>query len=269
MKHAVLGIQINTESKAQILEQIRSRLDANQSTFIVTPYSESIVAAQKDEKFRKVLNAADFALPDGVGVIWTAHYLKFGRLIRSLFNIIFRQKQIYDPIPEKIPGSEFLWDLAELAESRGESIFLLGGFGDTPQIVAEKLRVKFPNLKIAGTHAPSFSKEGERGSSLTELINHKNPDFLFVALGPIRQEKWIYDNLPNLRIKLVMGVGGTFDYIARKRPSPPQILRNMGLEWLWRLLTQPWRVIRIFKGVFGLIWCCWKLGLKSNHEHTN
>jgi UDP-N-acetyl-D-mannosaminuronic acid transferase (WecB/TagA/CpsF family) len=75
MKVDVLGIQTNTDSKDEILEQIQSRLNSNQSTFIVTPYSESLVAAQKDREFRNILNSADFALPDGAGVVWAASFL--------------------------------------------------------------------------------------------------------------------------------------------------------------------------------------------------
>lgn len=254
MKIDVLGVKISSDSRQGILEQVETRLDSGESTFIVTPYSESLVAAQKDIEFRNVLNSADFAIPDGAGVLFAAKFLSTSS---SPDEGRSKRRGL-----ERIPGREFFWDLCALAENRRESIFLLGGFGDTPQIVAQKLRKRFPRLKIVGAHAPSFSKEGERGSSIIELINQSNTDFLFVALGPIAQEKWIYRNLPNLRIKLAMGVGGTFDYVAGKRPLPPQFLAFHGLEWLWRLLTQPWRAWRITKGVLGLIWCTFDARIK-------
>ena len=246
MKIDVLGVKINPDSKSTILTEIGSRLDSGKSTFIVTPYSETLVAAQKDEEFRNVLNSADLAVPDGAGVVWAASFLE---------KIQF----------ERTPGRDFFLDLCALAESRGESVFLLGGFGDTPEIVGQKLKEKFPHLKIAGTsnYPPPLARggdggevepTGEKNSKIINLINSSNTDFLFVALGPISQEKWIFHNLPNLRVRLAMGVGGTFDYIAGKRPLPPQFLASAGLEWLWRLLTQPWRFFRILKGVLGLIW---------------
>ncbi|MDP3740702.1 MAG: WecB/TagA/CpsF family glycosyltransferase [bacterium] len=252
MKADVLGVQINTEPKHEILELLDARLDSNISTFIVTPYSESLVAAQKDQEFRRILNAADFSLPDGYGVILASKFLTSPRA---------------SPISERVPGREFFWDLCALAERRGESVFLLGGYGDTPELVTKKLKEKFPNLKIAGIYNKlSFPRKRESRETLdsgseagmTEkvinIINSSNASFLFVALGPITQEKWIYNNLSKLRVKLVMGVGGTFDYIAGKKPLPPRFLASWGLEWLWRLATQPRRFWRITKGVFGLIW---------------
>jgi len=259
MKISVLGVKINNDTKNTLLFLIKKLLAENQKIFIVTPYSEMLVKAQSDRGFRDVLNSATFALPDGIGVLWAAHFLKFSpparggdyegvgvkrvlKLISSLFAVIFAPKKIRDPIPEKISGSDFVWDLARLAEERGLSVFLLGGFGDTSALAAQKLRSRFPNLKIAGTS--------------NQITTDINADFLFVALGPVRQETWIAENLPKLPIKLAIGLGGTFDYLASKRPPAPQIWRKTGLEWLWRLLTQPWRLWRISKGVLGLIFYC-------------
>ena len=292
MKIDLLGVKIDNLTKSEVLSEIQNKLypssslSADKSIFIVTPYSESIVAAQKDEEFRNALNSADLSLPDGIGVLWSANFLQSGfspsfqgrgeergdkflkifyNLIKSLLAIIFNPNYLRAPVPEKISGSDFIWDLAELAAKNNYSIFLLGGFGDTAELVAQKLKSKFPDLRIAGTYSNinlSFPHRRE-SSSISEsgmtrkaidTINSSRADFLFVALGPVAQEKWIYKNLPNLRVKLAVGLGGTFDYIAGKRTPAPQILRQTGLEWLWRLFTQPWRLVRIIRGVLGLIW---------------
>src|SRR3989344_3487810 len=258
MKIDVLGVKINTDTKNTIIFLIKKLLSEGKSIFIVTPYSEMIVRAQSDRGFRDVLNSATFALPDGIGVLWAAHFLTpslklregrgelwFWKLITTLLSIIFNPKSIRDPIPEKISGSDFVWDLAKLAADRGYSVFLLGGFDDTPDLAAEKLKIKFPALKIAGISSPP-NEEGV-GEVVVEKINSAKPDFLFVALGPVRQEKWIHENLPKLNVKLAIGLGGTLDYLANKSMLAPQIWRTIGLEWLWRLLTQPWRLLRISK----------------------
>lgn len=269
MKIDVLGVQINADSRNTIIFLIKKLLADGRKIFIATPYSEMIVRAQEDRGFREILNAATFALPDGTGVLWAAHYLKFKKFIPSLFSIIFRPSSIRDPIPEKISGSDFIWDLASLASEKNYSIFLLGGFGNTPELVAKRLKEKYPNLKIVGTfnEKQDLSSSGlTRGSRLDsgsmagmterarQKINESNADFLFVALGPVVQEKWIASNLPNLRVKLAIGLGGTFDYLASKVSPAPQIWAKIGLEWLWRLVTQPWRAFRVSKGVLGLIW---------------
>ena len=252
MKIDLLGVNINSDSKIEILQELRAKLNSRKSIFIVTPYSEMIVRAQNDPEFREILNSAAFALPDGVGILWSANYLKRKNFLASLFAIIFDPKKIRDPIPEKISGSDFIWDLARLAGEKNYSIFLLGGYDDTPKLAAKKLQEKFPNLKIAGFSSPAH--DDEIGDREIGQINTARADFLFVALGPIRQEKWIAKNLPKLSVKLVMGVGGTLDYLASKRTLAPQIWRKGGLEWLWRLLTQPWRFWRISRGVLGLIY---------------
>lgn len=263
-----------------VLRQIDSRLNQNLSTFIVTPYSESLVAAQKDEEFRNILNKADFALPDGAGVLWAAKFLTSPQSSRppQKFQKEFSGYPEPSPIAERVPGRKFFLDLCALAESRGESVFLLGGFNDTPEIVARKLKEKFSSLKIAGTYAPNFSdchcevgrpkQSAHQGDcratlAMTETVNSSKADFLFVALGPIFQEKWISHNFQNLRAKLVMGVGGTFDYIAGKKPLPPRFLSSHGLEWFWRLFTQPKRFFRIAKGVLGLIWLVFRARLRN------
>ena len=281
MKIDVLGVQINSDTKNTIIFYIKKLLDENKKNFITTPYSEMLVAAQKDTGFREVLNSSDFALPDGFGVQWAAKYLQLTtynlllnlwHLITSLGSIIFYPKYIHSPIPERISGSDFVWDLARLAADRGYSIFLLGGFGNTPGLATAALKKKFQNLKIAGTNnlslrggqqdneaisrlpRPSQSLGARNDELIIKQINNSNTDFLFVAFGPIRQEKWIAENLPKMNIKLAIGLGGTFDYLASKRMLAPQIWRSVGLEWLWRLMTQPWRLWRISKGVLGLIW---------------
>ena len=282
MKIDLLGIKINSDTKNTILFLIKKFLGEGQKIFIVTPYSEMIVAAQTDTTFRDILNGATFSLPDGIGILWAANHLKFSPparlsavveggdeegvgviakawyLISSLLAIIINPRSLRHPIPEKISGSDFVWDLAKLAADRGYSIFLLGGFDDTPELAAKKLQARFPGLKIAGTLSPPARGGDEEGVGVVEKINSSHADFLFVALGPIAQEKWIYENLSNLRIKLAIGLGGTFDYLASKVTVAPQIWRNLGLEWLWRLIIQPWRLWRIFKGIFGLVWYTWK-----------
>jgi N-acetylglucosaminyldiphosphoundecaprenol N-acetyl-beta-D-mannosaminyltransferase len=269
MKTDVLGVRINSDRKKELLALLKTQLDQGNKIFIVTPYSESIVSAQTDPEYKALLNSADIVLPDGVGVQWAAAFLNKTKnknllstvyyLLSTLIAIIFYPAYVRRPIPEKISGSDFVWDLAELAESRGESVYLLGGFENTSELAAKKLKESFPQLKIVGTYSGSPAERG-----LIEKINQSKADYLFVAFGPEKQEKWIHKNLPNLNVKLAIGLGGTFDYLAGQRPRAPRIWAVRGLEWLWRLLTQPWRAFRISRGVFGLIYYCFRYKLKYN-----
>ncbi len=262
-KVSIAGLKIDATTKSDFLSQILLRTKAGQKTWVTTPYSEFLYHALRDKQLLETLNQADFAVADGIGIFWAKKYLEiplttknfYAKIIQalwqmnySLWAIIFNPKWIKSALPEKIPGSDLVWDLANLASNNNLSIFLLGGFGDTPQLAADNLKLKNPKIKIAGV-----SNKHPDDPILYQTIKKASPDILLVAYGPIKQERWIAENLPNLPVKLAIGLGGTFDYLAGKVPLPPKIMRAMGLEWLWRLFTQPKRIARIFNATFGLM----------------
>jgi exopolysaccharide biosynthesis WecB/TagA/CpsF family protein len=176
-----------------------------------------------------------------------------------LAAIIFYPKWIKSALPEKISGSDLVWDLSKMAADNNLTIYLLGGFGETARLTSEKLSATINRgrdlnkyLRIA-----SWSNKNPDDKSVVDEINKTGTDLLFVAYGPLKQERWIAENLPKLNVKFAVGLGGTFDYIAGKRQKPPKFVRKAGLEWLWRLITQPYRIKRIFNATFGLITCLW------------
>ncbi len=259
----IAGLKVNTESKQQILEILSERLDAGEQTIIFTPYSEFLYRALKHPELMVLLNSADIAIPDGIAMLWSAVYLKipltahgyytkiiqaFWQMVYSGASIILFPKYVRRIIPNKIVGADFFWDLVKLADARGQSIYLLGGFGQTPKLLAEKLQNSFPTLKIAG-----WSNKNPHDESIIFDIEKTKADFIFVAFGPINQERWIRDNASALRAKVAIGLGGTFDYIVGDRMHPPRFMRALGLEWLYRLITQPHRLKRIWQAVPGLI----------------
>jgi N-acetylglucosaminyldiphosphoundecaprenol N-acetyl-beta-D-mannosaminyltransferase len=153
---------------------------------------------------------------------------------------------------EKIPGSELIWDLAKLAAQNNWSIYLLGGFGDTSKLVARRLEDSITQ-KDGRRLLLYWSNKNPDDPTIIDDIKKTNPEMVFVAFGPIKQEKWIVENMDKLPAKFYIGLGGTFDYIAGKRLSPPKFIRSIGLEWLYRLITQPYRLKRIFSATIGLI----------------
>lgn len=262
-KVEIAGLKIDAITKFDLLSQILSRVKNNQKTFITTPYSEFLYRSLLDNSLLEFLNKADFAVPDGIGIFWARRFLDLPltaknywlKILQALWQIkyslaaiLFCRRWIMSSFAEKIPGSELVWDLAKLAADNNLSIYLLGGFGNTPELAANKLISQSANkLKIAG-----FSNKNPNDQTIADDINRVHPDLLFVAYGPIKQEAWIARNLPILNVKLAIGLGGTFDYLAGKAPQPPKFLRSIGLEWLWRLLTQPRRIKRIWQATFGL-----------------
>ncbi|OGE73869.1 MAG: hypothetical protein A3C49_03545 [Candidatus Doudnabacteria bacterium RIFCSPHIGHO2_02_FULL_42_25] len=259
MKINVAGILIDNLSKREVLDYVTQLLRSQKLCYLVTPYSEQIVFALEDEEYKKTLNGAALALPDGIGVLWASKYLHSSdSLLKTLFAIIFNRPYIRSVIQEQITGSLFVYDLVRLAAENNFSLALVGGEGNVAAQSAYELKKLYPNLKVnlALSGRPFDEK-------IIQEIAASNSDILLIAYSPPKQEKWIAANLQKLNVKLAMGLGGTFDYIAGKRLLPPQFMRTIGLEWLWRLITQPWRIKRMWNAIPVFIWKIYMY--KKNH----
>ncbi len=221
----ILGVKIDELTFAEVMAKITLFLDEKKFHQIVTVNPEFVLTVQKDSEFKEVLNQADLNIPDGVG-------LKLGAWLLG-------QK-----IGERLTGVDLTWELAKLANQKGYSIYFLGATTGVAEKASKKIKLLYPNLKIAGCYAGTPDEPG-----LIEKINNTNADILLVAFGAPKQDKFIFNNKSNIKIKVAMGVGGTFDYIAGVVPRAPKFLRSLGLEWLYRLIRQPKRIGRIFNAV--------------------
>lgn len=218
VKIEIFGIKFDDLKIGEVLEKIKGFLNDGKQHYIVLPYSEFVVKAQKDEEFRNILNQADLCLCEGRG-LWLMTKLAGKKLKQNIFGV-------------------------ELIYKLSNRIFLFGG----TQEVVEKTKKKLGE-KIVG------AENGYQDyNSVIKKINLAKPEILLVGLGSPKQEKWIYENLKKMpSVKLAIGVGGAFDFISGRIKRAPRILQKIGMEWLWRLVMQPKRIKRIFKGVSGLL----------------
>lgn len=254
MKIDVAGVLIDNVSKDEAIVKIDSFITSQTPHYIVTPYSEMIVFAQNNQKYKEALNSAFLALPDGIGILWAAKYLNSDdSLLKTLLAIVFNKRYIQSVIKEQVTGSRMIYDLAKLAEEKKFSIALVGGVANVAAQAAYELKKQFPNLKI------NLAISGRPfDDAIIKEINDSNSDILLIAYSPPKQEMWLHDNYEKLNCRVAIGLGGTFDYIAGKRLSAPNFAHSMGLEWLWRLITQPWRIKRIWNAVPVFIWNIYK-----------
>lgn len=275
MKINILGIKIDNLTKTQVLKEIEQYLESPKQHYIVTPYSEFIVRAQKDQEFKEILNSADLAVPDGMGIIWAGNVfyelmfrgsgfiIKILKITFSGLAMLFCPGRLKSIFPEKISGADLIWNIAEIAAGAGKTIFLLGGWDNTPGVVAAKLKNQYPDLSIVGAYAGSSDAKEEK--DIIEMIGKVKPDILLVAFGPVKQEKWMAKNLSKMPfVKLAIGLGGTFDYLAQKRIRAPKFMRIRGLEWFFRLFTQPRRIGRIGKAIPKFVWLVTREKIKSD-----
>jgi len=218
----LLGVRVDDVTGDEALSRIEGFIQEGTPHQVVTINPEFVVASQRDEEFRRILNAADLALPDGIGIVWASRLLSRGR-----------------PLRERVAGSDLLPKIAALAAKRGYRLFLLGAAPGVAEEAARRLRQQSPGLTIAGTYAGSPAAEEE--DEIVALVRAAKPDILFVAYGAPAQDKWIARNLEQMGVPVAMGVGGAFDFIAGVAVRAPRWVQCLGLEWLHRLCHQPWR----------------------------
>ncbi len=203
---------------------------------VCTTNPEFIMIAQRDSHFRYILQRADLCIPDGVGLLWAA-------------------RRMGHPLPERVTGSDGVPKIAERAAERGWRLFLLGAGPGVAERAATILQARHPSLNIVGVYAGSPAAEEE--DDIVARVNASGADILFVAYGAPQQDKWIARNLPRLRAKMAMGVGGALDFIAGEVPRAPLWMQKAGLEWLFRLIKQPWRWRRMTR-LPRFVWAIWR-----------
>lgn len=225
VKKKLLGVDLSIASEKEVLEYIIEKIkfeakkfsdpqDRKAKFYIVTPNPELVVIANKDKSYKKVLNNANLALPDGVGIMWAGKVLGVS-------------------LKEKITGIGLVESLCRKVAKRPITVGFLGGRPQIAEETAECLKKRYFGLKI-----------GFFGSEIKDFGDLKGTDVLFVAFGSPKQEFWIAKNLNKLPVRVAIGVGGAFDMISGKVSRAPLWVRNIGLEWLFRLIIQPWRIKR-------------------------
>ena len=220
-----LGLPVDGITYEQWIEVIGAWIaEASGARHICTVNPEFIMIARRDPIFRHILTRADLCVPDGVGLLWACRHLG-------------------SPIPERVTGSDGVPLIARHAAEKGWRIFFLGAAEGVAARAAEILRSQFSGLQVAGCHAGSPAEAEE--DEIVAMINRSAADILLVAYGAPRQDKWIARNLPRLDVNVAMGIGGSLDFIAGVVPRAPLWMRRNGIEWLYRLLRQPWRLRRM------------------------
>ena len=231
-KVKILGVGFDNLSLQEVLEKVKNFLKSKNQHFIVTPNPEFLVAANRDGEFKKILNYADIAITDGAGVFYAAKFFYGQRL-------------------QRITGVDLMWHICEISQDQQWPIFLLGGESGIAEDVKKVITKHFPQINIVGVESGGKVIDPQsHDAALVAKINTTNPAILFVAFGQNKQEKWIFNHLDRLpSVKLAMGVGGSFDYIAGRVSRAPKFLRRWGLEWLYRLIKEPRRYKRIFNAI--------------------
>lgn len=231
----ILGVPFDVVTMEEAVAQAKALLESEGQHFICTPNPEIVMEAQKDAELMGILHNADLVVPDGVGVVWASKYSRHR-------------------LTERVAGYDLTQRLMrELADTEA-TFYFFGGAPGVSAAAARKMKKQYPALKIVGGHNGYFDEKEEK--RIIQNIKSLSPSILLVGLGAPKQEKWIYDNLRLTGAKLAIGVGGSFDVMAGNVKRAPKLFQRLGLEWFYRLITQPtrWkRMLRLPKFVLAVL----------------
>jgi len=219
----VLGVRVDCLDMRATLDRIETLVGAGGLHLVATVNPEFIMRARRDPEFARVLESADLCLADGTGVVWAAR--RQGCSLSS-----------------PVTGTDLIPPLAALCAKQGFRLFLLGAEPGVAADLAARLRTAHPELAVA---AHAGSPDASADEETVSLIRAHRTQVLLVAFGAPKQELWIDRLKDRIGAPVGIGVGGAFDYLTGRVPRAPVWMRRAGLEWLYRLLHQPWRVRRM------------------------
>lgn len=235
----ILGVKVNNLTFNQAANLATSFFKKTDQFFIATPNPEMIILAQKDKQFKQIINSADLAIPDGFGLILASRILSFNSKLH-----------------ERVSGIDLAQKLIEYCAKKDLRIGFLGGKEGVAEKAAKCQFEKYKKLKIAFALSSdpdraaadivnSLQTTDYRKKEKESVVSRQNAvDLLFVAYGFPKQEKWVFENLNKIPVKVAMVVGGAFDVWSGNLVRSPKIIQVIGFEWLFRLAIQPWRIKR-------------------------
>jgi N-acetylglucosaminyldiphosphoundecaprenol N-acetyl-beta-D-mannosaminyltransferase len=219
----ILGVPVDCVTVEQALLVVEEMMRGDRADTVVAVNPEKVMKARRDPVLLSHLMRAGLLIPDGIGVVVAAR----GQQTRPV---------------ERVAGSDLMPLLCGLAAHKGHKVFLFGASAEANEAAIRALRERFPGLTIAGAQHGFVPDEDM--PAVIRRINDSGAEILFVALGTPKQELWMDRWQPELRVKVVQGVGGTFDVLAGRVRRAPAAWRKVHLEWLYRLMCEPRRIRR-------------------------
>ena len=259
MKQSVLGVGISTVAYADVIaryerwieeaHEAKSRGHAAPARYVCVTSVHGIMTARTDSEFRKILNDADIATPDGMPVVWALR--SFGHR---------GQTRVYGPT--------LMLQTCGKASERGHKVFLYGGRPENMEDLCKNLVGRFPALRISGVFSPPFRPlTPEEDAEVVCTIRNSGADLVFVGISTPKQENWMWAHKLKLPGVVMFGVGAAFDFHAGRVSQAPPWMQKHGLEWFYRLMMEPqrlWRRYLLQTPLFLPLWALQLVGLLSD-----
>lgn len=243
----VLGVAISAINMEIALTTVEGWIRRRELHYICVTPVHSVMECQRDPSLRKIFNASGLATPDGMPLVWLCRLGGYPRV-------------------ERVYGPDLVLALCEHSSAYGYRHFFYGGAQGVPEQLAINLQSRFPGLVVAGTYSPPFrSLTLEEDAQIVQMINTAGPDVVWVGIGSPKQERWMAGHRGQLAAPVLIGVGAAFDFNTGRVKQAPRWMQRSGLEWLFRLMTEPrrlWKRYLINNPLFVFLVVAQMLGLK-------
>ena len=221
----ILDVPVHPLTMGEAVSVLEESITSGEQAFVVTANAEIIMMCQEDAGYKKIVSQdAQLVLPDGAGAVWAGRHLGY-------------------KVPERVAGFDLYCQLLDKAAQKGYKAFFFGGSPGIAEAAKAKSEELYPGVQVVGCRNGYFKKE--ESQAIIDEINASGADMLFAALGAPKQEKWLVRYREQLKPKILMGIGGSFDVFAGKMERAPKWMQDASLEWLFRLYKQPSRFMRM------------------------
>jgi N-acetylglucosaminyldiphosphoundecaprenol N-acetyl-beta-D-mannosaminyltransferase len=222
----VLGVGISAINMEMAVVEITRWIDEGEPHYVCVTGVHGVMESQSDSELLRIHNESGLTTPDGMPMVWSAHRAGADHV-------------------DRVYGPDLMLEMCRLSAERGWTSFLYGGDEGVPELLAERLRARFPGLEIVGTYSPPFRElSDQEQSEIVKRINDADPDLVWVGLSTPKQERWVAGHIDKLNASALLAVGAAFDFHAGLLPQAPPWMQRSGLEWLYRLYREPKRLWR-------------------------
>jgi len=224
VRTSVLGVGISAIDLPMAVSLMFDAIKRRQKGYVCVTGVHGVMEAQRNERFRNVLNGAFLCTPDGMPMVWMSH-IEGRRAVSRVY------------------GPDLMLEVLEKSQGLGVKQFLYGGHNGTGDLLRRKLLERFPKLEIVGMYEPPFRPlNAEEEAALVAQVKQARPDIIWVGISTPKQEFFMSEYLPKLDTVLMVGVGAAFDIFAGLKRQAPRWMQRSGLEWFFRLCQNPRRL---------------------------
>jgi len=239
----ILGVGVSAINMEMALRTIGGWISRREPQYVCLTSVNGVIESQWDEELRRIHNAAGLVTPDGMPLVWLSRLMGY-------------------PYVGRVYGPDLMLAVCERSAEQGCRHFFYGGAPGVAEKLVVRLQSRFPGLKVTGVYSPPFRPlTSEEDQALAERINAAGPDIVWVGISTPKQERWMVEHVGRISAPVLIGVGAAFDFHAGLKRQAPSWMQRSGLEWLFRLMTEPRRLWRRY--LINNSWFLWLILLQA------